>query len=204
MKFQPNEVETTVGRAVNVVDPDPAEIDLLDIAQSLSRLCRFNGHTRLFFSVAEHSVEAAKLMEFVYPGKRDAFLWGLLHDAPEAFISDIPRPVKRLFEGVKTMEERLMGAVAIAYGLSYPCPWAVDLKRCDVKVLLWEAEAFLPSKGEGYQCEAEDLGPFGLLTNPLLTYQETTVKSAQELFLDAFHRGGSASRPYAFSCPLRN
>jgi hypothetical protein len=186
-----------------VLEPDPEDIDLLDIAQSLARLCRFNGHVRPFFSVAEHSVEVAKLMEFLHPNDVAAFRWGLLHDAPEAFIGDIPRPVKRQLSGVKEMEEGLMKAVAECYGLPYPCPWGVTLKQCDTRALLWEAEAFMPSRGKGYQAVIES-GMFELVSNPLLGYQETTIKAAKELFLDAFQHGGTTGRSYAFSYPSRN
>ena len=83
---------------------------------------------------------------------REAYLWGLLHDAPEAYISDIPRPVKQQFAGVKEMEERLMEVICEKFLLVYPCPWGEDLKLCDNVALKLEARKYMTSKGKGYNC----------------------------------------------------
>lgn len=202
-------IETIVGRIINVVEPKPDDFDLIDIATSLSRLCRFNGHTRLAYSVAEHSVMVAQLMERLFedtPNQFEAFRWGLLHDAPEAYIGDIPRPVKRQFEGVKELEAGLMKAIAECYGLTWPCPWEFEVKLCDVRCLLWEADALMPSRGQSEFYSGHDVDFLDLsgLENPLLEYQETTERAAKELFIDAFQNGGVTGRLYSFSCPSRN
>lgn len=191
--FKVEEIETTGGQAINLLEPDPDTIDLEDIAQSLSRLCRFNGHTRIPYTVAEHSIMVGYLMLYLHPRNREAFLWGLLHDAAEAFIGDIPRPVKRLFSGVREMESRLMKAICKKFGLDYPCPWRESLKQCDNRALLWEAQAFMKSKGQGYGVNSTVKIDFHLVGgNPLLKYEPPLLeKHISNSFLDAFYTGGT-------------
>jgi len=80
---------TFTGQRFYPFDPRPDEIYIKDIAHHLSLICRFGGATPWFYSVAEHSLWVSKLSA---PPDR---LWGLLHDAAEAYLGDIIRPVKR-------------------------------------------------------------------------------------------------------------
>lgn len=99
----------------------PGDIDIEDIAHSLSRLCRYNGHCGGFISVARHSLWVADHLP------RDLKLWGLLHDAPEAYLGDMTRPVKKqpsMHEFVEA-DERLEKVIAERFGLPYPMPKAV-------------------------------------------------------------------------------
>lgn len=81
-------VQTYTGKRFVLASPDAAAVCIDDIAHSLSLQCRFNGHTREFYSVAQHSLLVASLL----PGR--AALYGLLHDASEAYTGDIVTPVK--------------------------------------------------------------------------------------------------------------
>lgn len=91
-------VEMFSGTAVDLKDPKPAQILLGDIAVHLSKLCRFNGACRGFYSVAQHSYEMVEEMR-TQVGMTPADLrWALLHDAHEAIVSDVPRPVLRFLE----------------------------------------------------------------------------------------------------------
>ena len=85
-------IQTFTGRAFYVLDPRPEDVDIEDIAHALSMQCRFAGHCREFYSVAQHSVTASWLVP-----PEDA-LWGLLHDAAEAYVVDLPRPIKRAWQ----------------------------------------------------------------------------------------------------------
>jgi hypothetical protein len=87
-----NWVLTFTGKAFPLINIDPEKIDIQDIAHSLSNQCRWNGHCRQFYSVAEHCIEMS-LMEGINP------LVGLLHDAAEAYIGDIVSPLKRILKG---------------------------------------------------------------------------------------------------------
>jgi hypothetical protein len=98
-----NWIQTYTGKQFYFDNFDPDDIDIKDIAHSLSLLSRFNGHCLKFYSVAEHCVRVSEYMEEAYYQKWDIpekdherceLLWGLLHDAAEAYTSDIPRPLK--------------------------------------------------------------------------------------------------------------
>ncbi len=111
---EPGVIRTFTGKYINVFDPQPHDICLEDIAHALSNLCRFGGHTRQFYSVAEHSIRTAK---FVEPPYR---LAALLHDASEAYLLDIPTPVKIMFPEYHKAEYRMMEVIAEKFGFEYP------------------------------------------------------------------------------------
>jgi 5'-deoxynucleotidase YfbR-like HD superfamily hydrolase len=100
-------VTTYTGKRFKFFEATPDDIELEDIIHSLSNNCRYNGHCRRFFSVAEHSLLTADLVPEPYK------LYALLHDAGEAYITDIPRPLKKLVDEytdglVYMMENHLM------------------------------------------------------------------------------------------------
>ena len=103
---------TVSGRAINIQRITPDDISILDIAHSLSNLCRFAGHTREFYSVAQHSVRVAMALP---PELR---LAGLLHDATEAYVVDLPRPIKALLQDYKKLEARVWEAISFRFGVA--------------------------------------------------------------------------------------
>lgn len=121
---------------------DGIEID--DIAHALSNLCRFTGHCKEFYSVAEHSVHVAYLLP---PEK---FMWGLLHDASEAYLADIASPVKQLLPEYKVLEEKIMDRVARRFNLPEKFWHDPDVKRADWMQLRSESRELLPSKGKDW------------------------------------------------------
>lgn len=128
-------MQTATGRAFYPLDPRPEDLDLFEIASGLSRQCRYGGQIgRLeFYSVAEHCV----LLSYAAPPELAA--WALLHDASEAFICDVPRPIKPALAGYAEAEARLMQAVAVRYGLPWPMPDAI--KDLDTRILQNERRA---------------------------------------------------------------
>lgn len=90
-------VYTYEGREFRLLDPDPDDVSLIDVAFSLSRQCRFNGHTKLFYSVAQHSTQTGDVL-FEWTKSPEVALVGMLHDAAEAYTGDVPRPIKRMFD----------------------------------------------------------------------------------------------------------
>lgn len=91
-------IEVASGKPFNVVDIDPAAIDINDIAHALAMKCRFNGHCKTFYSVAQHSVRCADYAKTLVSDPRSQFAFAaLLHDAHEAYTADIPRPVQCLY-----------------------------------------------------------------------------------------------------------
>jgi uncharacterized protein len=117
------------------LDPRPEEVELSDIAWALSMQCRYAGHVRRFYSVAEHSVMVSR---FVLP---EHALWGLLHDASEAYLVDLPRPIKRSMPDYRHHEDALMRVIADRFGLPWPMPDAV--KQVDMGMLLIERRCLL-------------------------------------------------------------
>jgi hypothetical protein len=113
---------TFTGVAFFPLDPSADEVRIEDVAHALSNKCRFNGMVTRFYSVAEHSVRVANLL--VSSGAaRDTVLAGLLHDGSEAYLPDVPGPVKLspVFRDVwGPIEERVQVAVNRAFGLSQP------------------------------------------------------------------------------------
>jgi uncharacterized protein len=86
-------LQTVSGRWVNPFDPDPQQLDAGDIARALANQCRFGGHCRVFYSVAQHSVIVSELVEQGGGDTEDAFA-ALMHDATEAYLGDMPHPLK--------------------------------------------------------------------------------------------------------------
>ena len=126
-------IQTFCGLVMYPLDPRHEEIDIRDIAHALSNLCRFTGHVRTFYSVAEHSVRVSRACD-----PADA-LWGLLHDASEAYLADMSRPMKRSFQFGPiycAVEEHLMRIICIKFGLSKDCPESV--KVADTRLLMTE------------------------------------------------------------------
>lgn len=128
---------TVSGRIVWPIDPDPATIALDDVAHALAHLCRYNGHVRRFYSVAEHSVLVSRAVP-----PADA-LWGLLHDATEAYFGDLIRPVKPFVPEFAAREAVMMRAIAKAFGLPGDEPPA-SVKDADQRICADEMAALMP------------------------------------------------------------
>jgi hypothetical protein len=117
------------------LDPRPEEIDIEDIAHALSNLCRYGGHASTFFSVSEHSVI---ISDHSSPKNK---LWSLLHDATEAYLVDIPRPIKPFLTNYKDYERKLMDCVCEKFGLSLEEP--EEVKALDTGILIDEMEQLM-------------------------------------------------------------
>lgn len=126
---------TYSGKLVNVIDPDPETIDIHDIAHALANQCRFGGHTKIFYSVAQHSLLVAAKAPAKYK------LEALMHDAAEAYLIDLPRPVKRLLPDYDKMENNLMMIIALKFGFKWPMPKVV--READDKMMLLEIASLL-------------------------------------------------------------
>lgn len=147
-----HEVETFSGRFVDVSKPDPETINLEDIAHALAQTCRYGGHCQAYYSVAEHAVFVSRRLE------RKGFsnevqLAGLHHDDAEAYLGDIPRPIKPLLGRAYIKMTDDMDA-AICDGLALPFTPAAfhgeEIKAADNWSLFVEARNLLPSQGRGW------------------------------------------------------
>ncbi len=106
-------LQTWTGRKVYPLDPSPEQICLADIARSLSLLCRYVGHLDCHYSVAQHSVIAARYAESLGLDPRPV----LLHDAAEAYLGDFPGPIKSFIPGLNVIEQRLLRVIGMWAGV---------------------------------------------------------------------------------------
>lgn len=107
-----NWIGTNSGKRIDLDNPQPDQVCLEDIATGLSKLCRFNGQIKTFYSVAEHCLKVSAMVPEEYK------LQAILHDASEAYICDIPTPLKRqLGRAYYDVEERVQRAIGQHFGV---------------------------------------------------------------------------------------
>jgi uncharacterized protein len=165
--------QTFSGGIICPQDPIPEEIKIEDIAHALAQQPRFGGHLKQFLSVAQHSFLVSQ-----YCDLGDA-LWGLLHDASEAYIADICRPVKKGLIGYKEAEDKLMAAVCKKFGLPPVMPASV--KKADDLLICLESNQFLaPLRMEIWRTWPVDPAAYSEIVP--WSWQE-----AERHFLDRFH-----------------
>jgi 5'-deoxynucleotidase YfbR-like HD superfamily hydrolase len=148
------------GRLVDIWDLKKEDADVEAIAHALSNLCRYGGHIEEFYSVAEHSVRVAS---YVIMRKPEWALEALLHDAAEAFLVDVPRPIKYELSDYRRIEKQVEDQLMPMLGLKYPFDPIVK-----------EADDWALSNEWKYYVVPRD-------TNP-----KWTPKIAKAMFLDAY------------------
>lgn len=129
-------IQTRNGGTFSLTDPDPEDVNLADIGWALAHLCRYTGHVRAFYSVAQHSVMAAKALRD-RGHDRLVVLQGLLHDAAEAYVGDVASPLKALLPEYRKVEERVWRVICQRFHI--PVDLAPPVKRIDLELLMWEA-----------------------------------------------------------------
>lgn len=135
-------LQTVSGRWVNPFDPDPAQLDIGDIARALSNQCRFGGHCRVFYSVAQHSVHVSELIE-QRAGTLEEVFAALMHDASEAYLGDMPHPIKHrspLGAAFREAEKHLERAIHERFAIRTASP---EIKHADRALLATERRAFM-------------------------------------------------------------
>lgn len=162
---------TASGRYFDFTGLDPSVIDINDIAHALSHTCRFNGHTKTFYSVAEHSV----LVSYEVPPEH-AFE-GLMHDAAEAYTGDIPLPLKKILPDYQAIEERVEAAVKAKFDLAPETPACV--KEADMVLLATEKRDLMPPTDVDWPC-LDGVEPLGTVISPL------TPMAARHYFINRF------------------
>lgn len=197
----PYEVETFSGRYVDTKDPTAETIVLDDVAHALSQICRYGGHSSVFYPVAEHAVYVSKRLE-----RRGACLLeqlgGLHHDDTETYLGDIPRPLKGLLRSMSDAYDRLtdqMDAVICqglgldAYGITPATFHSEQIKDADNWMLFVEAKHLLPSGGinwSGSQLDDWGIRQDGLpsrIVTPDYWRGGLAPPVAKQLYLDRHH-----------------
>lgn len=183
-------IQTYTGKQFWPLDPQVDELAIEDIAHALSNICRFNGHSLRFYSVAEHCVLVASLLTTDYA------LEGLMHDAAEAYTCDMPRPIKHLpsLVGYREAEREIERCIAIRFNLSYPAGgWPAVVKQADDLALAIEKRLVM----------ADEPMPWGWLPEPdeahLSLELGISPDRAKLRFLETFNmlqemRGADSSR----------
>ena len=184
-------MQTATGRQFWPVDPRAEEVCVEDVAHALANQCRFAGHCRDFYSVAEHSVRVSRLCH-----PKDA-LWGLLHDAAEAYLVDLPRPVKRastIGSAYAEAETRVMVEVCARFGLPVEEPESV--READAALLLAEARDLLaPPPAPWRESQGSQSERLAALSATVGTIAPWSPAQAHFAFLDRFYDLTEGKRP---------
>ena len=147
-------LQTYTGRRFDYATPAVDQVSILDIAHGLALQNRFNGHTRLPYSVAEHSVRVAlRVKQLATEAALDAVRVALLHDAGEAYVGDLVKPLKVRadFASFTWLESRIQRVIHERFGLERVALDFYDLvKRADSELLHTEARDLLPGGPRGW------------------------------------------------------
>lgn len=168
-------MQTFTGGAFYPLDPRADEIRFADIASALSKMCRYSGHCIKFYSVAEHSVHVASLAPTALK------LTALMHDASEAYLTDVIRPIKKYLVEYAGIEATLERVIAERFGLVFPFP--AEVKRLDNCILTDEREQNMAAPPKAWDVY-EQVEPLGI------TLKFWTPAEASYQFTTAFYRYG--------------
>lgn len=168
-------ITTFTGKHFDFIDTAPKDIDIKDIAHALSLICRANGHTRFFYSVAQHSISCYKEAETRGLSHRIQ-LGCLLHDSSEAYMSDVTRPIKSKLTEYLKIEDKLQNMIW-SYFIGEPLTDAEKkiIFQIDDEILSYEFIHLLPeSISDDYK---------RIISNPVLEFMSPTVIENEFIYL---------------------
>ena len=159
------------GAYFDFLKPDPETISINDIGWALAYTCRFGGQSLHFYSVAQHSVLVSQIVP------PELAMAGLLHDASEAYVGDVVKPLKQLLPDFEAVEDRVERAVADRFNLPFPMPY--EIKHADLRLLRTE-QRDLTSGNKHNWSGLDKYEPLAERINPL------PANDAAKLFFDRF------------------
>lgn len=157
LKMSPD-ILTASGTYFNFLKPEESAFTIEDVAHALAHICRFTGHCREFYSVAQHSV----LVSYHVPPEHR--LAALLHDAAEAFVGDVASPLKQLLPEYRAIERGVEQVVLTRFGVDPVLPPCV--KEADLRALLTERHYLMPYHDSDWDC-TKGLHVFGERITPV-------------------------------------
>jgi len=166
-------IQVYSGKSFSPLSPTIEDIEIEDIAHALSLQCRYAGHCLYHYSIAQHSVLVSRYVS------QENKLWGLLHDASEAYLMDVPRPIKQHpeFQAYRDAEIRLMTCIALKFKLPLQEPEEVTI--ADARICMNEKEAIMRPSHREWVLKAEPL--------PGIKIERWEPAAAEQVFLDTFH-----------------
>ena len=166
-------IATFTGKKFVPLDPRVEDVDIRDIAHALANVCRFSGHVVKFYSVAQHSVLAS------LNAPDHLALATLLHDASEAYICDMSRPVKHdpAMQAYRDAEKRLMAAIQERFGVNCDVP---EIHEIDNRMLFTERRDLMPTSPD-WGGRWGDVAPYPDVIDPW------SPKDAEHSFLRHFY-----------------
>lgn len=167
----PPKVQLRSGTLFDYADIKNMRFDIEDIAHALSNMCRFNGHTNKFYSVAQHSVLVSELVP------EEHALAALLHDAAEAYCGDMVSPLKQLLPVYQSIHATIEQNLYRSIGVEWPVHACV--KDADIKMLATEVRDLM-TPHPAHWAFISDQVPCEEIIHPL------PPMGAKELFLDRY------------------
>lgn len=143
-KINPNAILIHSGILFDVFNPKVEDIKIEDIAHSLSKICRYGGHCPKFYSVAQHSVLCSYM-----DGTPEEQMTFLMHDSSEAYLMDLPRPIKRNMPEYKRIEDNLLKVIFEHYKL--PFPLSDKVHHVDDSILAYEYDNFYTNPNSNFE-----------------------------------------------------
>jgi len=163
-------IQIVSGELFSFTDPLNSNFTIEDIAHALSNVCRYSGHVKEFYSVAQHSVMVSHIVE------PEHALLGLMHDATEAFLSDIPSPLKRILPDYCLIEKYIETCIMTKFNL--PTNHPPEIKKADILALVTEKKSLLVPCSWG---ELDKIQPLDIEVVPV------PPKEAKEMFLNRWY-----------------